>query len=108
MYGATFKAFADIEPAARLVPLHLDSNEFNHEKLLKSLKRVPIISFSKEDQNIIHVNNTSWLLHKPGAYVIDALYKETLEAETLIALGKFHSIMYVDSGIVLIEIMNLE
>lgn len=92
MYGAAFKKlFADIEPAARLVPASLDNNEFNHENFWKSLKRVPVISFSKEDQNIIHVNNTSWLLHKPGAYVIDSLYKEALEAETLIALGKFHS-----------------
>ena len=39
MYGAAFKKlFADIEPAARLVPASLDSNEFNHENFWKSLE----------------------------------------------------------------------
>jgi tetratricopeptide (TPR) repeat protein len=92
MYGAAFKKlFADIEPAARLIPASFDSNDFTHENFWKSLKRVPVVRISEEDQNIIHVNNTSWLLHKPGAYLIDSLYKKELEAETLIALGKFHS-----------------
>ncbi len=57
----------------------------------RSLKAVPIVRYANVARNKISINRSLWQIQKKGAYLFTHLDQKENDANTLFALGDFHS-----------------